>query len=190
MPRPIGWISTVSRDGICNIAPYSFFNAVGEKPHYVMFSSSGRKDSLINIEETGEFVVLARHLGPALQHEHDLGVRAPRRRRVPDRRSDRRAEPARQAAARQGKPGRLRMQALEDHRAAARCDPGGKPERTRWCSARSSASTSTTASSRTAWSTPAPCGPSRRLGYMDYAVVTPETVFSIDRPTPRRRWPS
>jgi flavin reductase (DIM6/NTAB) family NADH-FMN oxidoreductase RutF len=37
-PRPIGWIATVSRDGICNIGPYSFFNAVGEKPHVVMFS--------------------------------------------------------------------------------------------------------------------------------------------------------
>ena len=55
-PRPIGWISTISREGICNIGPYSFFNAVGEKPHYVMFSSSGRKESYIkNAEETGEF---------------------------------------------------------------------------------------------------------------------------------------
>ena len=54
-PRPIGWIATVSRDGICNLGPYSFFNAVGEKPHFVMFSSSGRKDSLKNAEETGEF---------------------------------------------------------------------------------------------------------------------------------------
>ncbi len=56
VPRPIGWISTVSKAGICNLAPYSFFNAVGESPHYVMFSSSGPKDSLTNIEETGEFV--------------------------------------------------------------------------------------------------------------------------------------
>ena len=55
-PRPIGWISTVSKAGVCNLAPYSFFNAVAEKPAYVMFSSVGRKDSLINIEETGEFV--------------------------------------------------------------------------------------------------------------------------------------
>jgi len=54
-PRPIGWIATLSRDGICNIGPYSFFNAVGERPHFVMFSSSGRKDSLRNAEETGEF---------------------------------------------------------------------------------------------------------------------------------------
>jgi flavin reductase (DIM6/NTAB) family NADH-FMN oxidoreductase RutF len=55
-PRPIGWISSVSKDGICNIAPYSFFNAISEKPHYVIFGSSGIKDSVRNIEETGEFV--------------------------------------------------------------------------------------------------------------------------------------
>ncbi len=55
VPRPIGWISTVSRDGALNIAPYSFFNAVSDRPPMVMFSSSGRKDSLRNIEDTGEF---------------------------------------------------------------------------------------------------------------------------------------
>jgi flavin reductase (DIM6/NTAB) family NADH-FMN oxidoreductase RutF len=56
VPRPIGWISSLSKDGVCNLAPYSFFNAVSEKPHYVVFGSAGRKDSLLNIEETGEFV--------------------------------------------------------------------------------------------------------------------------------------
>ena len=56
VPRPIGWISTISTDGVVNLAPYSFFNAVGDNPHYVMFSSSGRKDSLVNAEQTGEFV--------------------------------------------------------------------------------------------------------------------------------------
>ena len=55
-PRPIGWISSLSPDGHVNLAPYSFFNAVGTNPHYVMFSSGGRKDSQKNIEETGEFV--------------------------------------------------------------------------------------------------------------------------------------
>lgn len=54
-PRPIGWISTVSRDGVHNLAPYSFFNAVSDVPPVVMFSSSGRKDSLVNIEDNGEF---------------------------------------------------------------------------------------------------------------------------------------
>ncbi len=55
-PRPIGWISTIGRDGIVNLAPYSFFNMVSENPPYVMFSSGSRKDSQRNAEETGEFV--------------------------------------------------------------------------------------------------------------------------------------
>jgi flavin reductase (DIM6/NTAB) family NADH-FMN oxidoreductase RutF len=55
-PRPIGWISTISEQGIRNLAPYSFFNAVSDRPPMVMFSSAGRKDSLKNIEATGEFV--------------------------------------------------------------------------------------------------------------------------------------
>lgn len=54
-PRPIGWITSVGADGTCNLAPYSFFNAVSDRPHYVMFSSDGAKDSLRNIHETGEF---------------------------------------------------------------------------------------------------------------------------------------
>lgn len=56
VPRPIGWVSSVSKDGVCNLAPYSFFNAVSEKPHYVVFGSTGKKDSLTYIEETGDFV--------------------------------------------------------------------------------------------------------------------------------------
>jgi len=56
-PRPIGWISSLSPDGTANLAPYSFFNAVAGTPPFVMFSSTPRKDSLSNIEETGEFVV-------------------------------------------------------------------------------------------------------------------------------------
>ncbi|VAW17907.1 Nitrilotriacetate monooxygenase component B [hydrothermal vent metagenome] len=55
-PRPIGWISTLGRDGIANLAPYSFFNAVADDPPVVMFSSSGAKDSLRNAQATGEFV--------------------------------------------------------------------------------------------------------------------------------------
>ncbi len=54
-PRPIGWIGTKSKDGINNLAPYSFFNAISDSPKLVMFSSTGRKDSQTNIEETGVF---------------------------------------------------------------------------------------------------------------------------------------
>lgn len=63
-PRPIGWISSRSADGINNLAPYSFFNGVAYVPPQVMFASTGvkpdqpeSKDSLTNIRETGEFCV-------------------------------------------------------------------------------------------------------------------------------------
>jgi flavin reductase (DIM6/NTAB) family NADH-FMN oxidoreductase RutF len=54
-PRPIGWIGTVDAEGRPNLAPYSFFNAVSTFPPMVYFTSEGRKDSLANVEATGEF---------------------------------------------------------------------------------------------------------------------------------------
>lgn len=65
IPRPIAWVSTVDAQGRCNLAPHSYFNAVSAAPPIVMFASShsspfdpsGRKDTLRNIEETGEFVL-------------------------------------------------------------------------------------------------------------------------------------
>ena len=62
-PRPIGWISSLSKDGVANLAPYSYFNAIADDPPQVMFSSGTQsfkksyKDSLINILATKEFVV-------------------------------------------------------------------------------------------------------------------------------------
>jgi len=55
-PRPIGWISSHDREGRLNLAPYSFFNAFNYVPPIIGFCSVGRKDSLNNIEQTGEFV--------------------------------------------------------------------------------------------------------------------------------------
>ena len=55
-PRPIGWISSRGSNGNVNLAPYSFFNGFCYKPPIVGFSSTSRKDSVQNIEETGEFV--------------------------------------------------------------------------------------------------------------------------------------
>lgn len=55
-PRPIGWISTRSRAGQVNLAPYSFFNAFSSNPPIIGFSSESYKDSVRNAEETGEFV--------------------------------------------------------------------------------------------------------------------------------------
>lgn len=55
-PRPIGWISSLSAAGIPNLAPYSFFNAFNYVPPIVGFASIGAKDTLRNVQETGEFV--------------------------------------------------------------------------------------------------------------------------------------
>ncbi len=60
-PRPIGWISTISPEGIHNLAPYSQFQNLTFDPPYVMFSANQttlgkRKDSVVNTEQTGEFV--------------------------------------------------------------------------------------------------------------------------------------
>jgi len=61
VPRPIGWISTISIGGIHNLAPYSQFQNLTFDPPYVMFAANQntrgeRKDSVVNAEQTGEFV--------------------------------------------------------------------------------------------------------------------------------------
>jgi flavin reductase (DIM6/NTAB) family NADH-FMN oxidoreductase RutF len=63
-PRPIAWVTTVDRDGRVNLAPFSFFNAFGGNPPVVVFSPTlrrdgSKKDTLLNVEATGEFVVNA-----------------------------------------------------------------------------------------------------------------------------------
>ena len=55
-PRPIGWFSTLDEQGQVNLAPYSFYNTLGDNPPILGFSSTGRKHSVRNIEATGEFV--------------------------------------------------------------------------------------------------------------------------------------
>ncbi|CQD15009.1 Flavin reductase like domain protein [Mycobacterium lentiflavum] len=55
-PRPIGWVTTQGADGSVNLAPYSFFNAFNFSPPIIGFSSVGAKDSLRNVQESGEFV--------------------------------------------------------------------------------------------------------------------------------------
>ena len=61
-PRPIAWVSTINAEGVSNLAPYSFYNAVAGFPPTIMFSVSYRrrepkeKDTLRNVKETGEFV--------------------------------------------------------------------------------------------------------------------------------------
>lgn len=57
VPRPIAWVSSVSAAGVDNLAPHSFFTVACVNPPIVSFTSIGRKDSLTNVEATGEFVV-------------------------------------------------------------------------------------------------------------------------------------
>lgn len=56
-PRPIGWISTRSKSGAVNLAPFSFFNALSVDPYLVWFSADAEKDSVVFARETGEFAV-------------------------------------------------------------------------------------------------------------------------------------
>jgi flavin reductase (DIM6/NTAB) family NADH-FMN oxidoreductase RutF len=63
-PRPIAWVTTLDAEGRVNLAPFSFFNAFGANPPVVVFSPTNRrdgtkKDTLLNVEATGEFVLNA-----------------------------------------------------------------------------------------------------------------------------------
>ena len=61
-PRPIAWVSSLSKQGIANLAPFSFFNGIGAIPPTLVFCPANKrdgspKDTLLNIQEVGEFVV-------------------------------------------------------------------------------------------------------------------------------------
>src|SRR6476646_12264014 len=63
-PRPIAWVTSLDPEGRVNLAPFSFFNAFGANPPVVVFSPTlrrdkSRKDTLRNVEATGEFVLNA-----------------------------------------------------------------------------------------------------------------------------------
>ena len=66
-PRPIGWISSLSKEGIANLAPYSFFNSIGGAPPMLMFSSEGVKDSARNAIQSREFV--CNYVGESMAEE-------------------------------------------------------------------------------------------------------------------------
>src|SRR5689334_16285173 len=57
VPRAIAWVSTIDAEGRGNLAPHSFFTVASGRPPVVLFSSLGHKDTVANIEQTGEFVV-------------------------------------------------------------------------------------------------------------------------------------
>jgi flavin reductase (DIM6/NTAB) family NADH-FMN oxidoreductase RutF len=95
VPRPVALVSTVDRDGVPNVAPFSFFSGVGSNPPTVLFcpalrsSGDNRKDTLRNVEQTGEFVInvvsdaiaaasnaTAADVGPEVDEFHLAGLTA------------------------------------------------------------------------------------------------------------------
>ena len=57
VPRPIAWVTSLSKDGVLNLAPHSFYTVACARPPIVQFTSVGKKDTLRNVLATGEFVV-------------------------------------------------------------------------------------------------------------------------------------
>ncbi|MCS7003364.1 MAG: flavin reductase family protein [Dehalococcoidia bacterium] len=77
IPRPVAWVSTIGADGARNLAPFSFFTAVASQPLTLMVSigqrGGGPKDTLRNIQETGEFVVHLADVGLAARLNQTSG---------------------------------------------------------------------------------------------------------------------
>lgn len=179
-PRPIGWISTLSASGICNIAPYSFFNAVGERPHYVVFSSAGLKDSLKNIQETGEFTCSLATWD--LRFKMNTTSAA-----VPHGVDEYPIASLTAAASRLVKPPRVK-----ESPAAFECKhwktvelPAVGPDQKAGYAVVFGQVVGVYIDDQFVRDGIVDTGamrPIARLGYMDYAVVTPETVFTINRP--------
>ncbi len=179
-PRPIGWVSTLGADGVLNLAPYSFFNAVSDRPPYVMFSSAGRKDSLRNLLASGEFTCSIASW--ALRDAMNLSSAA-----VAPGVDEFALAGLTPAPSRFVKPPRVAQSpaALECKVWQTLDIPSQQP---------GDASTYTVVFGRVVGIyiddaviadgqvQTALMRPLARLGYMDYAVVTPETVFSLNRP--------
>jgi flavin reductase (DIM6/NTAB) family NADH-FMN oxidoreductase RutF len=66
VPRPIAWVTTLSAEGVVNLAPHSFYTVACARPPIVQFTSVGKKDTLRNVRATGEFVVNLAH-GPLIE---------------------------------------------------------------------------------------------------------------------------
>ena len=127
VPRPIAWVVTQSAEGVVNAAPYSFFNGVGGDPPLVSVSvegrGGGRKDTAVNIRDCGQFVVnlVSDAIAPAMVVTAiDF---APAVSEVTEARLATTAVGAGQAAAHCPEPGRVRVRAVSDRRAAARPRP-------------------------------------------------------------------
>lgn len=181
VPRPIGWISTVSADGICNLAPYSYFNAVSDRPHYVYFASQGLKDSVRNAHETKEFVCsLATY---ELRDQMNITSAS-----VPYGVDEFPIAGLTAAPSRLVKPPRVKESpiALECRYVQTVDLPAATPGGPAGYHVVFGLVVGIYIDDRLIKDGFVDIGlaqPIARLGYMDYSVVRPDTIFSIDRPT-------
>ena len=76
VPRPIAWVTTLSENGLVNLAPHSFYTVACARPPIVQFSSVGKKDTLRNVLATGEFVVNLAY-APLLEQVNNSAARFP-----------------------------------------------------------------------------------------------------------------
>jgi flavin reductase (DIM6/NTAB) family NADH-FMN oxidoreductase RutF len=186
VPRPIGWIATVNADGVPNLAPYSFFNAISDRPPMVMFSSGGRKDSLRNIEATGEFTcsianwdlreamnLSSAPVAPGVD-EFALAGLAPAASLL--------VKPPRVAQAPAAFECRL-WKTIELPTPPARAGSSSAPEGYTLVIGEVVAVYIDDQYIEDGIVLTGHMRPLARLGYMDYAVVTPESLFTLNRPT-------
>ena len=180
-PRPIGWITSLGADGVCNLAPYSFFNAVSDRPHYVMFSSDGLKHSLRNIHETGEFTCSM----ATWKTRYEMSVTSAS---VPADADEYQIAGLTAVASRFVKPPRVK-----EAPAALECKhwktielpdvEAGSDNGHFVVFGRVVGIYIDDDYVREGYVDTGAMRPIARLGYMQYSVVTPETVFDINRPT-------
>ncbi len=178
-PRPIGWISAMDKQGRLNLAPYSFFNGVSDRPHMVGFASDGKKDALSFIEETGEFTcsMATYDLRDAMNM---TSASLPRGESEFDHAGLETApsmfvKPPRVKAS----PAALECKWLQ----TVPLKPlDGAPERYYWVIGQVVGIYIDEAFIKNGMVDTAAMQPIARAGYMDYFVATPETKFSIRRP--------
>lgn len=181
-PRPIGWIGTIGPDGVPNLAPYSFFNAVSDKPPFVLFSSVDRKDSQANIEATGEFTCSLASW--ELREQMNMSS-APVATEVDEFRLARlEVAPSRHVAPPRvaGSPAALECRLWKTIELPGDPRRPGQPRNTIIIGEVVGIYIDD-AYIRDGRFDTAAARPLARMGYMDYAVVTPETTFEMNRPT-------
>jgi flavin reductase (DIM6/NTAB) family NADH-FMN oxidoreductase RutF len=185
VPRPIGWISTISTGGVINLAPFSFFNALSGEPPCVMYCPNGfktgtreLKDSLTNAEETGEFVfnmctydlrdemnATAAHVPSSIDEMAEAGleaapceqVKAPRVKASPIALECKYLQTVHLPATREDNPNQMVIGQVIGIHIADEVIVDGMVDM-------------------------AKLRPLARLGYLDYAAIEPENIFSIHRP--------